>query len=258
MTGRLARTASGSRHLRWGQEVYATIDAHLEHNPRLTEAQRAALTSEREAGQRLLGNLTAAVTAYRGFLDTGFLPVRASLRVANFLADEEQRLADGTLRPVRSTVERVLPGGLARIFSNAKLSRVLRAGHERTAQYARGAAAAIATISGQAGLPDMSALSSALDGAAERIETLLKRLDAEVEPQRRPLKLAVERAVLELREGLEQMDARLRAHFTRAFIESLYPELSRGSRAVAAEDDADDDDTEEPVVAGPEGPDGPA
>lgn len=55
--------------------------------------------------------------------------------------------------------------------------------------------------------------------------------------QRRPLKLAVERSVLELRGP--------------AFIESLYPELSRGSRAVAAEEDEDDDDTEGPETDGP-------
>lgn len=258
MTARLARTASGARHLRWGQEIFATIDAHLEQNPRLTEVQRAALTSERDAGRAILSSLEGAVTTYRGFLDTGFLAMRASLRVANFLADEEQRLADGTLRPVRTSVEKVLPGGVARIFSHEKLSRVLRAGHERTAKYARNAAVTIATISGQGGLPDMGALSTALDAAAERIEKLLEQLDEVIEPQRRPLELAVERGVLELREGLEQMDARLRAHFTRAFIEGLYPELSRGARAVAAEDDSDDDDTEEPLVVGPEGPDGPA
>lgn len=248
MTARLARTASGARHLRWGREVLATIDAHIEHNSRLTDEQRAALTSERDVGAPLIATLDGSVAAYRGWLASGSLPVRAALRVANFLADEEQRAAEGVLRPHRDALAAVLPGGLSRVLSDVALSRVLRAGHERTARYARNAAAAVASVSGTGGLPVLTEVASALDGAAERIESLLQTQDQEIEPQRRPLKLAVERGVLDLREGLELMDARLRPRFSPAFIESLYPDLSRGARAVAAEDDADDDDSEEPVT----------
>lgn len=247
MAARLVRAASGMRHLRWGREVFATVDAHIAHNDRLTGEQRALLTTEGANGAALLANLDAAVGGYRGWLLTGYLEIRAALRVANFLADEEQRTTDGALRPHRSALAQVLPGGLSRVFSNLPLSRVLRAGHERTARLARDAATRIATVSGTGGLPVLTDLAARLDGVAERIERLLERQDEEIEPQRRPLKLAVERAVLELREGLERTDARLRAQFSPAFIESLYPELSRGSRAVAAEDDVDDDDTENPV-----------
>ncbi len=244
MTERLRRGASGARHLRWGREIFATVDAHLAHNHRLTEEQRALLTPERATGARLLGNLETAVGGYSTFLMTGHLQIRAELRVANFLADEQQRAADGALRPHRATIAEVLPGGLSSVFSKLPLSRVLRAGHVKTAQLAHATATAVSTLSGMGGLPVLTVLADGLDEAGDRLETLIEKLDKEVEPQRRPLKLAVERAVLELREELELMDARLRARFSPAFIESLYPELSRGARAVADEDDADDDDAE--------------
>jgi len=244
MTERLKRGASGARHLRWGREIFATVDAHLAHNNRLTEEQRALLTPERATGARLLGNLETAVGGYTTFLITGHLQIRAELRVANFLADEQQRITDGTLRPHRAAIAEVLPGGLSSVFSKLPLSRVLRAGHVKTAQLAHAAATAVSTLSGMGGLPVLTPLADGLDEAGDRLETLVEKLDKEIEPQRRPLKLAVERAVLELREELERMDARLRARFSPAFIESLYPELSRGARAVADEDDADDDDSE--------------
>jgi len=244
MTERLKRGASGARHLRWGREIFATVDAHLAHNNRLTEEQRALLTPERATGARLLGNLETAVGGYTTFLITGHLQIRAELRVANFLADEQQRITDGTLRPHRAAIAEVLPGGLSSVFSKLPLSRVLRAGHLKTAQLAHAAATAVSTLSGMGGLPVLTPLADGLDEAGDRLETLVEKLDKEIEPQRRPLKLAVERAVLELREELERMDARLRARFSPAFIESLYPELSRGARAVADEDDADDDDSE--------------
>jgi hypothetical protein len=61
------------------------------------------------------------------------------------------------------------------------------------------------------------------------------------EPRRRVLKAALERAIGTLREGVEQMEARLRGQFDPAFIDSLYPALARGRRVVADEDDEDDD-----------------
>ena len=247
MTERLKRSASGARHLRWAREVFATVDAHLAHNNRLTEEQRPLLIAEQATGATLMGNLESAVGRYTTFLHTGHVRIRAELRVANFLADEQQRITEGTLRPHRETIAKVLPGGISSVFSKLNMSRVLRAGHVKTAQLARSGATTVSTISGMGGLPVLTELAGGLDGVADRMETLIEKLDEEIEPQRRPLKLAVERAVLELREELEQMDARLRARFSPAFIESLYPELSRGARAVADEVDEDDDDTDAPV-----------
>ena len=62
-----------------------------------------------------------------------------------------------------------------------------------------------------------------------------------LEEQRQPLRSAVQKAIYELREELDQMDGRLRSHFTADFIDSLYPELTRRGTAVADENDEDDD-----------------
>ena len=244
MTARMDRTASGARHHRWGGEVLATINAHIEENGTLSEEQLALLVAELASGQALHANLGAAVDAYRRWLSTGRVGIRASLRVANFLLDQQQVATESALRPHRKALADVLPGGIATIFSKLPLSRVLRAGNVRAAKIARTGASVIATVSGTGGLPVLTPLAEGLDAGAARLELLVKKLDEEIEPQRLPLKHAVERAVLELREGFARMDARLRDKFTADFIESLYPELARGSRAVRDEDDADDDDSE--------------
>jgi hypothetical protein len=193
----------------------------------------------------LISNLRTAVGSYSTFLETGFVKVRAELRVANYLADEQMLVTQGTLLPYRRQVAELIPGGISAIFSKLPISRVVRAGNARAARLAHTAAAGVTKVSGVGGIPDLTSVADRLDLVGDRLEGLLERLDTEIEPQRRPLKLAVERAVLELREGLEQMDARLRARFTAAFIESLYPELSKGSRAVATEEtDEEDADTE--------------
>jgi len=54
------------------------------------------------------------------------------------------------------------------------------------------------------------------------------------------------KAIFELREELDQMDGRLRSHFSQAFIDSLYPELARKRTAVADDEDEDDDTSEAP------------
>jgi hypothetical protein len=71
-----------------------------------------------------------------------------------------------------------------------------------------------------------------LEGLAQRaasrgalLDEANRELALEIDPQRAPLRLAVERAIFALREHLEQSDGRLRTHFTSAFIDSLYPEL---------------------------------
>lgn len=246
MTERLRRTASGSRHVRWAREVLATIGAHLTHNDRISEEQRTLLVAEQTNVQTLISTLIAAVGDYSSFLETGFIQIRAELRVANYLVDEQMLVTQGTLLPYRSQVAKLIAGGISAIFSRLSMSRVLRAGNARAARLAHTAAAEVAKLSGVGGMPDLTGVSDRLDLVGDRVEQLLERLDEEIEPQRRPLKLAVERAVLELREGLEHMDARLRARFTSAFIESLYPELSKGARAVANDaNDEDDDDTED-------------
>ena len=131
-----------------------------------------------------------------------------------------------------------------------------RAGHAKTAQIAAETASVLRSLPsafpGVGTLPDIAPLVARLDGVVTRIHHLLDVQLKEIDPQRRPLKLAVERSVLELRESLEQMDARLRAHFPTPFIESLHPELSVGGTAVADEPDEDDDDSEDPASPAPQ------
>lgn len=244
MTARLSRRASGARHLRWAREIRATISAHVAHNTHLPRGGEDALKREARSLNEPITALERAVTAYRGYLDGAHVENRAELRVANFLADEAQRATDGALRPHRDAIAVAIPGGLARVFSGLPLSRVLRAGHERTAQLARDASLTLRAL--PASVAVGSELADRLDEVASRLGELLAHRDSDIEPQRRPLKLAVERAVLDLREQLEQMDARLRAHLPPTFIESLYPELARGGTAVADEPDEDDDDTDDP------------
>jgi hypothetical protein len=72
-----------------------------------------------------------------------------------------------------------------------------------------------------------------------------------MEAQRQPLRSAVNKAVYALREELEQMDGRLRSHFTADFINSLYPELARRGTVVADAEDEDDDTSAPPEPAAP-------
>lgn len=242
---RLSRRASGVRHLRWGREVLATAKAHLEVNDRLSEGQRAALLSETEGLGQRVGALEAAVGPYRVFVDGAHVQIRASKRVANYLCDEVWREADGAFRHSRVDLERAVPGFWDRFTSGLTLSRVLRAGHEATVRIARKAAGALAAVPADrfAGAPGVA---TAFGAAADRLDALLRKEADEIDPQRIPLKAAVEGEVGRLRETLEQMDGRLRSHFSAAFIESLYPELSKGSAAVADEADDDDDTSEAP------------
>lgn len=248
MTERLAKGASGTRHVRWGREVRATIDAHATHNDLLSAPQKEALRAESATVTALVDALAARDDAYQAWLRTALIAVRAELRVANYLADETHREVDGALRPRREALASFVPGGIAGVFANKPLSVVLRAGHERTARHAHGVASTLGALpaSVAAQIPGLAALVTRADAVAARLDTLLRRRDDELAPQRAPLAAAVDRAVFELRDGLAQIDARLRAAFSPAFIESLYPELSRGGKAIADDEDENDDATDPP------------
>jgi len=140
-------------------------------------------------------------------------------------------------------------GGFSRIFSRMPLSRVLRVGHERTAKLAIDAATTLRAL--PASVPGTGPLADRLEVVGGKLKGLLDQQTQQIDVRRGPLKLAVEKAIFELREGLEQMDARLRAHFGPAFIESLYPELNKRGTAVADVGDEDDDE-----AAPPDGPEG--
>jgi hypothetical protein len=235
---KLSRSASGTRHVRWVREILASLVAHHEINDLLSDAQKTVLDAEiKRVGPRLEA-LADAVSPYRHFIDNAHVEVRAKQRVANFLCDEAQRSADGALRPHRRDIDTIVAGGYAMILSKTPLSRVLRVGHEKTAEFAERAASMIRTL--PAKIPGTNLLADALEKRADQLRGFVAQATA-LEAQRQPLRSAVHKAIYELREELEQMDGRLRSYFSADFIDSLYPELSRSKSAVTDESDEDDD-----------------
>lgn len=247
MAEKLAKTASGARHLRWVKRIVATVHAHQKHNYLLTPDQQNALTTELATLTPLVTTLADAVAPYRAFVEEAYLDVHAAQTVADYLCDEGQRNAHGRLSPRRAELDKFFKaqGGFAAIFSKKPLSRVLRAGREATEAMARTAGILIGTI--PSNIVDAQEVSAALIKAADLFKGFLTEEKDVIDPKRTPLKLAVNTAVFHLREGLDQMDGRLRTHFPDAFIDSLYPELKKGGAALAEEDDDGADDAESPA-----------
>ncbi len=240
---KLSRGASGSRHVRWSLEILASLDAHRVANYALTTHQQNALAAEKQRLEPIIAALRSAVGPYRDFVEQSHVSIRAKQRVANYLCDEAQRSADGTLRPHRREIDTIIPGGYAAILSKLPLSRVLRIGHEKTAHLAEVAASTLRTLPSK--IPGTGPLADALEKAASLLRDFID--DGEtLEAQRHPLRAAVHKAVYALREELDQMDGRLRSHFTADFIDSLYPELARRGTAVADAPDEDDDTSAPP------------
>ena len=243
MTTRLHKTASGERHLFWVREIHATLNAQLSYNSLLTEEQRDALRAETQKLTSFINTLADKQAQYRLFLDGAYVTIRAEQRVADYLCDQAQRDADGQLRPYRTEIEDRVPDGYSRVFSGLALSRILRAGTEKTALLARTAADVLRSM--PASIKPAPSLANSLQHAGELLDQFNKKRIDEIDPKRLPLRLATERAVLELREFLEQMDGRLRTHFTSLFIESLYPDPN----ADRADVEDDEDPTPTPTPA---------
>jgi len=205
----------------------------------LSDKQKQAIAREKAALAGIVATVVAAVDPYRKFLDTAFLEVRASQRVADFLCDDEQRTVEG-MSPKKAEIEDYIAGGLKAVRGNQVLSRVLRAGREATRDFARGAANLLRLLPVER-FPAVETLATRLADRAELMQQFLDEEDQDVALRRAPLRVAVTAAVNALREGLEQMDARLRADFGPAFIDSLYPQLdSKGTRVDDAPDEEDD------------------
>lgn len=245
---KLARNASGQKHLRWVREINATAKAHQQHNYLLTDPQRKALTAEMKVLDPFVAALDKSVGPYRDFIDHAHIEVRARQRVGDFLCDEGQRESNGRLRARKKDIDKFLSsqGGFAAITSKTSLSRVLNAGRAATVRFAETAASLIRGL--PAALGPVDELADALDRAAALLEGFNKEAD-DLEGKRLPLRMAVQRAVFELREALDQMDGRLRTHFSQEFIDSLYPELTNKGTSVADEPDEEDDNAGPP--AGP-------
>ncbi|HVK71648.1 MAG TPA: hypothetical protein VM694_44645 [Polyangium sp.] len=161
---KLARGASGLRHLRWSREIYATLAAHVEHGG-LDAEPKKALRKELTRLDNCIQELSGAVKAYRDFLERERVRYRGAIRAATFKhhASDKERLGDAT-------------------------------------------------------------------AAMER----------EALPRQRTLKAALELAIAELRAHLSEMDTRIAGIVSEAFVENLYPPLTKDRSRVA--DDGDDDD----------------
>ncbi|WP_437735976.1 hypothetical protein [Sorangium sp. So ce1335] len=85
---RLSRGASGLRHLRWAREVLATLEAHVDNNPSLADADREALRGEARALAAGVQALSGAVKPYRDFLERTRVRYRGRVRVAEHLVRE--------------------------------------------------------------------------------------------------------------------------------------------------------------------------
>lgn len=245
---KLARTASGQKHLRWLREIIATIKAHQQHDYLLTDAQRKALSAELKILEPMVAALDKAVAPYRDFIEHAHVEVRARQRVGDYLCDEGQRDADGRLRPRKKDIDKLLAGqgGFSAIFSKTSLSRVLDAGRAATVGFAETGAGLLRALPASMGPVDE--LADALDRAAAVLRGFNEEARA-LDGKRLPLRVAVQKAMFELREALDQMDGRLRTHFSQAFIDSLYPELTSKGAAVADEPDEEDDTVAPPAGA---------
>ncbi|MFO0591208.1 MAG: hypothetical protein U0441_26920 [Polyangiaceae bacterium] len=81
----LARSASGLRHLRWAREVLGTLHALSGHASHFTSLQKAAIQTEVAHVTSLLTTLSAAVKAYRDFLERTRTKSRGKVRAAELL-----------------------------------------------------------------------------------------------------------------------------------------------------------------------------
>lgn len=241
----IERTASGPRYERWVKDIVATLLAHIDFNDQLSAQQVARLKQERAIVAQKLDALTRANAPYQAFLGGGFRDVRARLRVANYLGDVVMEEAVGQVRGQRRSAEQAVPGILKRITRSVALSDVLRSGNARMVEFLKHAADAVGLL--PPAFVFAPALEARLDAAAERIRQLLVVLDNEVEAQRRPLRSAVQKAILELRDELEKSMGRLRTDFPTTFIDSLFPEVPKksGKGKVVADVDEEDDGGEE-------------
>ncbi len=220
MADKLGRGASGLRHLRWAREIYATLAAHAEGSE-MSEPQRMALAKELTRLDARIQGLSGAVKGYRDFLERERVRYRGAIRAALHAGAEAARTALETE-----------PGATIAKRSDAAPETRERA-RSRVGEM-RALAAAVRKNGGDA---------ARLEASANRIEAAVKSMQTDALPRQRALKAALEVAISSLREALEDMDGRIAAVVSEAFVDSLYPALARGGTLVADEGDDDDDAT---------------
>lgn len=228
-------TSSGARHETWLLEIFASMASHRQHNYLLSPAQKQRLGTEETMLRGKLDAVLKADSSYQAFLRRTLLQLRADKRVADYVCDVAIKQAEAAVRPFRKELQTHVPGGTSQILGGLSLSRALRAGAARTAKVVLSAADVMRS------LPPQFEFASRTAEQLDRAGSLLKGFvdcGAAMETERLPLKLALHRAKVDLREALEQMNGRLRQDFDAEFIESLYPVLQR-TRSSAADADAE-------------------
>lgn len=120
MIVKLAAEASGLRHLRWAREILGSLEAHHEHDGRLSQPERDLVLEEAVKLRALVKALSAAVKAYRDFLERERTRFRGMLRVGRHL-EKTARDADE-----RAEAEAICTGfdeAFARMEEREKLPR---------------------------------------------------------------------------------------------------------------------------------------
>lgn len=228
---KLSPSASGLRHLRWSREILASLEAHYEHNPRLSPADRDLVLEEAVKLRALVVALSAAVKPYRDFLERRRTSFRGMLRVGVYLCVTARAGAEKALLP-HGAEGLLAPDRTRRSHGHA-------AGPEDLAHAAREAATAMRSIASS--LPDLAAHADELTESAAILEGFREAFENLELRERLPLQDALEDAKKALSSGLAAANQRLEKPLGRAFVDSLYPALTRGASIVADTGDENDD-----------------
>ncbi len=228
---KLSRSASGLRHLRWAREVLATLSAHYEHNAHLGMPAREAVLAEMVELRASIDSLSAAVKAYRDFLERRRVGFRGMQRVGLYLCEEARKGAEKALAPLGAE-------GVLSIDRTRRSSGPPEA-PGAVVELSKDTAASLGNLVGA--LPALSDHVESLSEAALVLEGFNEAYEKMEARERLPLKAALSGAIERLRKDLSAMDTRLERAISAAFVDSLYPMLARDRTVVADHEDGDDD-----------------
>lgn len=228
---KLSRSASGLRHLRWAREILATLEAHYEHNPRLSQPDREVVLEEAVNLRTLVTALSSAVKPYRDFLERRRVQFRGMQRVGIHLCAEARAHAEKAL----------LPLGAEGLLSEDRTRRSHGTpdGPRAMAELTRESSSAMRQVAQS--VPGIGAIAEELAEAAAILDGFNEAFGNLEARERLPLRSTLEGAIEALREGLADMDEHLGARLSQAFVVSLYPKLTREDSIVADEGDGNDD-----------------
>ena len=228
---KLLPSASGLRHLRWSREILGSLEAHYEHNPLLSTPERDLVLEETVKLRALMVALSAAVKPYRDFLESRRTQFRGMLRVGVHLCVSARARAEKAL----------LPHGAEGLLAPDRTRRSYGhdVGPEDLTHATREAGRAMRSIASS--LPELNANAEQLTEGAAILEGFREAFENLEERERKPLEAALEAAKSALRTGLTGLDDRLEKLLGKAFVDSLYPPLTRGGSIVADTGDENDD-----------------